>query len=96
LLHTIYPWIADDNRPFRELKLSDFGPNILILQSNLLYSDYFIAVGVTVNIGTKSNVAMDLAIAQTDYGFMQFVLIFGSMVSVIWRISDELLTVFLM
>jgi hypothetical protein len=71
---TIDPRITDKHSALGKLQLGDFGFDTLVFQCNLLNGDNFTSIGVAVNTGSKTNVALNFSKAQADDSFVKFVL----------------------
>ncbi len=71
---TVDPWIADDRGAFRELQLGDLAFHTLILQCNPFYQQYLLCISGSMDIRTKSDVALNPSPAEVDNSFVEFVL----------------------
>lgn len=72
--HTIDPWVSTDNSTLRKLELGDCFLNTFVFKSTLLNHHNLFIVSITMDVGAKSNVVLDLASGQIDYGLMKAIL----------------------
>lgn len=72
--HTVDPWVSTDDSTLRKLKLGYCFLNTFIFKSTLLNHHNLFVVSITMDVRAKSNIALDLASGQIDYGLVKAIL----------------------
>jgi hypothetical protein len=71
---TVYPWVANHDGPFRELKLGYLGQDTGIGQHDLLDGHNLFSVAIGMFVRTEQDIALNFALSQVHDGLVEFIL----------------------
>lgn len=72
---TVDPGVTNDNRPFWELQLGDFGLYVFVLQGDPFDLDNLLAVSISVLIRSEADIRFHTLPLQVDHGLEKLVLV---------------------